>query len=341
MSDTRTDSTWKKNPEIIKDFLEQKNDYEQLCAEIAYILKKKFAAVNIEVSSVSYRAKTLKSFLEKIERKTYENPFEELTDFAGVRVVYLYQNDLPEIESIIKKEFMILEKVDKLNDKGIDKFGYGAVHYIVKLGKNSSGARYDDLKDLVCEIQVRTVLQDAWAIIDHHLVYKRESEIPSSILRKLNSLAGLFETADSQFDAIRKEREHYLAELDKSKETKDFLKNEFNLDSFNSYLSWKFPKMSAMFFEPQVEIVFKDISKLGFKTLEDLDKIISKYKKSIPSIIRKIEAAFADTYFANHKLSSSLLVSTVLQIDNSQYLEEASIPPNVRAFVKSNFNKRV
>lgn len=337
MSDTRTDSTWKKNPEIIKNFLDQKNDYEQLCAEIAYILKNKLEKDDVEFSSVSYRAKTLKSFLEKIERKTYENPFKELTDFAGVRVVYLYQNDLPKIESIINREFKILEKVDKLNDKGIDKFGYGAIHYIVRLGKNSSGARYDDLKTLVCEIQVRTVLQDAWAIIDHHLVYKRESEIPSSILRKLNSLAGLFETADSQFEAIRKEREIYLTELDKSKETKNFLKNELNLDSFNSYLTWKFPKMNAVFFDGQNEIVFEDISSLGLKSLEDLDKIITKYKKDIPTIIKKMETAFAVSFLADKKLSSSLLVSTILQIDNSKYLEEANIPHEVREFVKSNF----
>jgi ppGpp synthetase/RelA/SpoT-type nucleotidyltranferase len=60
--------------------------------------------------------------------------------------------------------------------------------------------RYDDLKKLVCEIQVRTVLQDAWAIIDHHLSYKQESDVPKILRRKLNSLAGLVETAHDQFD---------------------------------------------------------------------------------------------------------------------------------------------
>jgi putative GTP pyrophosphokinase len=203
MDDRKLDLVWQENPETIKKFLEQKTDYEQLCAEIAYILKKKLSKDSIEYSSVSFRAKTLKSFLIKIVRKTYENPFNEITDFAGVRVVFLYQNDLTRIEHIIKKEFEILKKVDKLNEKGIEKFGYGAIHYIVKIGKNSSGARYDDLKKLVCEIQVRTVLQDAWAIIDHHLVYKKESEIPTNLQRKLNSLAGLFETADNQFDILK------------------------------------------------------------------------------------------------------------------------------------------
>src|SRR5690554_6791035 len=232
MDDKKLDIVWKEKPETVKKFLEQKNDYEQLCAEIAYILKKKLSEAEIEFSSVSYRAKTLKSFLEKIVRKTYDNPFADITDFAGVRVVFLYQNDLTKIEAIIKKEFKIIEKVDKLNDKGIDKFGYGAIHYIVKIGKNSSGARYDDLKNLVCEIQVRTVLQDAWAIIDHHLVYKKESEIPSSLQRKLNSLAGLFETADNQFDILRQEREKYLTDIKESITSNEFLKNELNLDTF-------------------------------------------------------------------------------------------------------------
>src|SRR4051812_23280599 len=98
MTDTDVDIIWKSKPETIKRFLDQQSDYIQLCSEIAYILKKRLSESQIEISSISNRAKTLKSFLEKITRKTYENPFEEVSDFAGVRIVYLYQNDLKKIE---------------------------------------------------------------------------------------------------------------------------------------------------------------------------------------------------------------------------------------------------
>ena len=183
---------WTKTPEIIREFLNQQPDYEQLCTEVAYTLSKRLSDAKIGISAVMCRAKTLESFLEKIDRKHYQNPLTEITDFAGVRVVYLYPGDFPTVEKIICEEFEVLEKVDKLHEKEEDRFGYGAIHFLLRLGKPSTGARYDHLKNLVCELQVRTVLQDAWAIIDHHLAYKKESDVPTLLRRKLNSLAGLF-----------------------------------------------------------------------------------------------------------------------------------------------------
>src|SRR5215213_2751506 len=84
---------WNKNPEVVRNFLDKMPDYSQLCTEVAYILEKKLKAEAIETAMVVWRAKTLKSFLEKIERKKYGQPFEEITDFAGVRVVALYISD--------------------------------------------------------------------------------------------------------------------------------------------------------------------------------------------------------------------------------------------------------
>ena len=199
MNRPKASDPWRDNPETVKRFIEQEPDYERLCDEVKYVLKKRIGDAGIEVSTIAARAKTLASFLEKTQRKSYAEPFTEIDDFAGVRVVCLYTKDIPVIEEVIRAEFDVVEKIDKLADKEPDQFGYGAIHFIVKLGGEMSGARYEDLKHLVCEVQVRTVLQDAWAIIDHHLVYKRESAIPKIIQRRLNGLAALFEIADDQF----------------------------------------------------------------------------------------------------------------------------------------------
>lgn len=280
---------WSKNPQTIRQFLDQRPDFEQLCTEIGYILDKRLTARGIEFSTVTWRAKTLNSFLEKIQRKTYRDPFLEITDFAGVRVVCLYISDIPLIEDTIRQEFDVVEKVDKLNDKGVDRFGYGAIHFIVKLGKNSSGARYDDLRNLPCEIQVRSVLQDAWAIIDHHLVYKDESSIPTPLQRKLNSLAGLFETADDQFDRVRAERSSYLAEVRESqKDPQEFLSNELNQDSFSEYLQWKFPNLPEETFEGETITVFGLINNRAYRTLADLDRAIEKAQVPLREVIQQL-----------------------------------------------------
>ncbi len=283
---------WKQSPEVIKRFLEVRRDYEQLCAEVEYILRKRVGENGIETASISSRAKTLDSFLEKLQRKQYDKPFDELTDLAGARAVCLYQSDIPQVAKIIHSEFVVVEEVDKLNELAVDQFGYGARHFIVRLGRSSSGARYDDLKQLVCEIQVRTVVQDAWAIIQHHMIYKRESQVPTQLQRKLNSLAGLFETVDDQFERIRGERDAYLATIRDSASTPSaFLENELNLDSFKEYLTWAFPGRATEKWDGQARMVLDGLKGAGHKTLGDVDRIVKKTETKRKSLLSEFDEA--------------------------------------------------
>lgn len=270
------ETAWSSHPDKIRKFLDQHPDYEQLCDEVAYILRKRLEEKSIEIALVSQRAKTLNSFLDKMLRKKYDDPFQEIEDFAGVRIVCLYVGDFDQIEQIIQSEFEVIERVDKFTEKEADQFGYGAIHYIARLGKKTLGARYEDLKDLKCEIQLRTVLQDAWAIIDHHLVYKRESDVPKLLLRKLNSLAGLFETADDQFNRLRDERQDYIDKLQRtSKDLPTFLKTEINRDSFVLYLEWRFSGMKLEGFDGQLDFLLNAIDNSMYTNLESLEAAIS------------------------------------------------------------------
>ncbi len=56
----------------------------------------------------------------------------------------------------------------------------------------------------VCEIQLRTILQDAWAEVEHELVYKSDISLPNqSIRRKLASLNATLTLSDLIFQEIR------------------------------------------------------------------------------------------------------------------------------------------
>jgi ppGpp synthetase/RelA/SpoT-type nucleotidyltranferase len=287
---TRTpDEIWQRNPEIIKQFLQVRRDYEHLCAEIEYILRKRIADRAIETASISSRAKTLNSFLEKLQRKHYDDPFGRLTDLAGARVVCLYRGDIAKVADIIRSEFVVVEDVDKLGELAVDQFGYGARHFVVRLGKTSSGARYDDLKRLACEVQVRTVVQDAWAIIQHHMVYKREAQVPTQLQRKLNSLAGLFETVDDQFERIREERDAYLAGIRESASMPStFLENELNLDSFKEYLTWAFPSRGLESWDGQARMVLDGLIAAGYKTLRDVDRVVKETAGTREALIKEL-----------------------------------------------------
>ena len=271
---------WSTQATVVRDFVEQRPKYVNLCEEVAYILRKRLKQKRIQVATVTSRAKSIHSFCEKITRKSYDDPLTEMTDLAGVRIVYLYKNDKPAIDNLIEQEFEVIEKVDKMEEKEADRFGYGALHYLVHLGTASSGARYEDLRKLTCEIQAGTVLQDAWAIIAHHLSYKQESAVPKSLRRKLNSLSGLFETADDQFDRLREEREAYVTGIMAKVSNKEqFLRRDIDLDILTQYLSTRFPDRGEVESQTASELL-GDLQEAGYNRLAQLDEALTRSEKA-------------------------------------------------------------
>src|SRR5262245_56322197 len=169
-------SSGRPSAEPIRDtYTRLRPKYQQLASEVEFALKRRLEERHIEIASIASRAKAIDSVVQKISRKQYDDPMSEIPDFAGVRVVCLYDSDLPEIQRLIEQAFQVAEATDKMEVLGADRMGYQGRHFVVRLGPQFCGDRYEGLHDLHCEIQARTVLQDAWAQISHHLVYKTEA----------------------------------------------------------------------------------------------------------------------------------------------------------------------
>jgi len=307
MTEEHLNTVWEKNPEYIRRFYNNLEINEKLCVEVKYILSLELDRDNIEVAQISARAKTLKSFCEKISRKSCKDPFDNITDFAGVRVVYLYSTSRKQIESIIEREFEVIEKVDKVLTED-DKFGYGALHYLIKLKHNHAGARYDELKNKVCEIQVRTILQDAWAVVAHHLSYKQEADVPKELRRKLNALSGLFETADDQFENIRNARLTYQNKIQHSisSNQKLSLNEEVNLDNLEAYLKWKFPDRYHGNVEGIADLL-EDLQQYGYSNLLNINSMVDSASKAVEAEEKKYPPAVED-----NKYNSVGIVRTAL-----------------------------
>ena len=285
------DDLWRRHFDVVKWFVKVRPSYRQLASEISYALEKRLSIAGIEFSSVSYRAKTLESLLRKLERNDYEYPNSEIHDLAGVRVVHLYRSDFERIREVLEKEFTVIEVVDKVEELGASHFGYSAVHFVVHLGKHSSGPRYDDLRQLRCEIQVRTALQDAWALISHHLVYKREEDIPGPLRRKLNSLSGLFETADDQFDRIRTEREKYVQKAKESFSSRRGEGQTINYDTVTLLLAAELPDLPIERYHGHLSVVLNMVNKERFKSIASLRKLISDTTSARDEFYRKSDVS--------------------------------------------------
>ncbi len=192
--------------DLRRKYDEKNNHYKRLLDSVSLILNSAIQKKGLKIHSFKARLKNYSSFLEKVERKRYEDPFGQCPDLAGCRIVCLFLSQVEQIKKIIEDEFEVVEVTNKKSSKKFDQFGYLSLHMVVKIPEHRKKfIEYKDLENLVCEIQIRTILQEAWAEIEHYLNYKATKEQKNdALLRKIFSLAGMFEVADSTFEDINK-----------------------------------------------------------------------------------------------------------------------------------------
>ncbi len=145
---------------------------------LAYTIQNKLPKESVRITS---RVKTLKSFLKKLERKDwpeYYYPTEIAYDLIGTRVICWFLDDVYGLLQYIKESKQFRVKHDSIRDyiKNPKPSGYRSVHLLADVPydkiKNENGVL--DVKDdhMLCEIQIRTKLQDAWGDLTHEFHYK-------------------------------------------------------------------------------------------------------------------------------------------------------------------------
>lgn len=221
-------------------------NYQKLGNELKKSIEELLLDANIDYYGVDYRIKSFESFKEKIERKNYKYPFEEIFDICGIRIICFYLSDIEKINEIIRSEFNIKEDLDKSKELDVDKFGYRSHHFVAKIDESwTITPQFRALDGLFFEVQIRTILMHSWATIDHKLQYKKENDIPIEIRRKLFRLSALIEMSDEEFNDINTKRKTYsenLITLDENNNEKKFkIDEELNLDSLQTFLDYNFP----------------------------------------------------------------------------------------------------
>jgi len=167
------------------------------------------------VHSIEARAKTLESLERKARKPSdddprkpkYSSPLDEITDMAAVRVITFFPKTLTLVNDCLEREFDVISKRDVGGDRFEQgRFGYRSVHYLVRLtASRAELPEYRKCRGLVAEIQLRTILQHAWAEMEHDIQYKSLEQSPASIQRRFIALAGMLEIADREFQAIQDE----------------------------------------------------------------------------------------------------------------------------------------
>ena len=231
---------------------------------------------------------------------------EKITDLVGLRVICIYESDISKAAEIIKKNLNVYEITDKTSALEIheNQFGYKGLHLDTGLDKDRKNLpEYSKFSDIRFEIQVRSIVQDAWSEVDHRLKYKKR--VPKNLKRRINRLAALFELADQEFEAIRDNTIHLEAEGQKDTKGKNL---DHALTPFNfGPAIMKF--FDGFVFDPLkvdgfVDEILQQNEDITVRNLVDaVETNISKVREykdylATPSVGSQDECLHADTSFA-------------------------------------------
>lgn len=253
--------------------------YKRLAAKVRSITEEILKQNKINYHSITFRAKSVEKYREKASREKYKDPRSEITDMAGIRVITYLDSDAKEVEKIIKSTFEIIPElsVDKTLELGTDRVGYRSIHCVGTLGKERAALPENQkFSGLLFEIQVRTLLQHAWAEFEHDRNYKFKGVLPNEIKRRFSLVAGILEYADLDFVSISKSIDEYTHEV-KKKTAEGDLSTEITSASLIVYLDKRLGKLVTRGDERFIHThTIMELTIMGIKTLEELENATPK-----------------------------------------------------------------
>ena len=261
---------------IMQEYRDRRPLFAEAELKIVALLRQSLKEAGIHLASIESRIKTEGSLEGKLERKGNKyKSLADITDILGVRLITYYIDDVDKVATAIERLFDVdwENSIDKRKLHDIDSFGYLSLHYVCKM------------KDFPYrfEIQMRTVLQHAWANLDHDTGYKSGVEIPKRYMRSMSRLAGMLELIDEEFSRIRSELTDYRRKIHKLVSSGNLDEVPLDGDSFRSFLGLdpfrQINRKIAAVNQAEIQevsllpylAVFKGI---GCKTLGDIHNII-------------------------------------------------------------------
>jgi predicted RNase H-like nuclease/ppGpp synthetase/RelA/SpoT-type nucleotidyltranferase len=183
----------------IQEYAERHPDLVETAARAVALVRKILDEAGINYLTIDGRAKGVASFAEKASRTEdgrllYPEPLTDIADQLGLRVITYVRDDVEAVAGLLGAQLRVFDDRD-LGELTASqgRFGYASRHLQV------------EVEDRVVQVQVRTVLQHAWAEFEHDIRYKGTvpAEHASEFDRRFTLAAGLLELADQEFSAIR------------------------------------------------------------------------------------------------------------------------------------------
>ena len=264
-----------------------KDVYERFSGVVLEKIKRTMEEQNISWAYYSKREKNVESLKNKVKKEYYDNdrgkiilkysdPKNQITDFAGVRIVCYLTEDILPVCRIVESLFDVdwqnsLDKADLLDT---DRIGYLSVHYVVSLKEESAIGDCEQFRGMKCEIQLRTVLQDAWSQVFHDRQYKQQApdiEISHELERNTNLVAGTLELIDKEITSLVKEYDRLSIATRGKKEFRLLLEKPITRKNLQQYCRYKFKNVAGLFYNyDYVETILKEFKCNTIRTVDRL-----------------------------------------------------------------------
>jgi putative GTP pyrophosphokinase len=287
-----------------------------------------FSKENIVKILPSHRIKDEKSFLFKAlyRKKPYKNPFIDIEDKIGTRIVVLKSSDIEKVAAEILKFPKWKPKITKNIQQEIEDkpniFDYQSLHIVVEPIEEDLTFDKAIRPCLTCEIQIRTLLQHAFAEVSHDSTYKGPYKNDKGILRHLAKSMALMEATDDYFCNIfalmsddKRYYSNYMMEIIELYKSfnKDFDKQDLNFSITESIFEL-------------LEIQNVELSDLTFYVEKHKDKLEKIIKPQIGLLIQQPIFLLANYYFDNHRtmlkdnwMLSDEALKSIYTVNNTSY----------------------
>lgn len=211
--------------EYFPDYNTLKDQYSRRFPVYTKILEELVRRIENELNacetrfSVKYRIKSFSSYykklLDKVDKAKEFQTVPSIYDILGMRIVCPFLEDIKRVENILKTGYGLFRVERKGAEHSFKEFGYESTHLLIELPEEI-GSRYPDTDITACEVQIRTILQDAWSEVEHELVYKADfTPYDESLRRKLAALNANLSLSDVIFQEIRDYQRRLHNELNK------------------------------------------------------------------------------------------------------------------------------
>ncbi|KAA6453289.1 GTP pyrophosphokinase family protein [Bacillus swezeyi] len=170
------------------------------------------------IEFVTGRVKPVPSILEKAKRKNIPlHRIENIQDIAGLRIMCQFFDDIRIVVEMLlaRKDFTVVDKRDYIAEH--KESGYRSYHLVVLYPLQTVNGE----KQILVEIQIRTLAMNFWATIEHSLNYKYSGNIPEKVKLRLQRASEAASRLDKEMSEIRVEIQEAQAAFSRKKKDED------------------------------------------------------------------------------------------------------------------------